>query len=76
MLKQMLNKLTNEQNISNKFTGEDFIRDEDLAIIVDDMNEMELRSLAASEMGDHVAYTVNLAQLTEWYSSFRVGLIE
>jgi len=75
MLREMLEKVIGEEIEQNKLTGANFIQEDSLAIIVDDMNEMQLRKLAANEMGEHVAYTVSIEQLKEWYDSFRLGLI-
>ena len=75
MLREMLEKVIGEEIEQNKLTGANFIKEDSLAIIVDDMNEMQLRKFAANEMGDHVAYTVNIKQLAEWYGSYCLGLM-
>lgn len=75
MLRELFENMMKTEEL-NKWIGLNFVERKDLEVIVEGMNELELRELAAAEMGDHVAYTVSVEQLVEWYSSFKLGLIE
>ena len=74
MLKEMFENMMKLEEF-NIWVGLNFVDREDLEIVIDNMNELELRELAADEMSEHAAYTVSLGQLVEWYSSYKLGLI-
>lgn len=75
MLRELFENMLKTEEFNN-WVGLNFVKREDLAEIVDGMNELELRELASKELGDHIAYTVTIGQLTEWYNSFNLGLME
>ena len=74
MLKEMFENMMKLEEF-NTWVGLNFVDREDLEIVVDKMNELELRELASSEMSERAAYTVSLGQLVEWYGSYKLGLI-
>lgn len=73
MLRNMLEKIVGKEIEANKFTGKDF---NTLAIVCEDMTELELREEASKELGETIAYSANLSDLLQWRESYNAGIIE
>ena len=68
MFREILEKCVNEEVKIHKDKNI-------LAIVVDNMTELQLRGLAEPEIGTTNAWSANIDELVQWYNSYKIGLI-
>lgn len=72
MLREMLSKIVGEERLINELKGANY---DTLDIVVDELNEMDLRELASKEMSESAAFSVPVSDLVQWYNLYKVGQI-